>query len=234
MCSRRAQGSSSASGNPSTNRLATAYDASRLPRGETRRRPLTDRNSLPTEFGFEIRRGSYAGRELRSIASLASRENGAGCHAHRPRVLRAGWERSARLARVLLFRIDIIRVQSTAGRGGTGLTSIRQGLPGPTPRICSVRGSGFDSRPSGRESSETSRRPLSPSDDLFALRKQRVGGFRESQPRVGAEGCVRPEWTSPAFAATRCRFCRSRARPGGTGSCDRCRGSSQREPCCRP
>ena len=45
----------------------------------------------------------------------------------------------------MLFRIDIIRDQSSAGRGDAGLTLIRQGLPGTTPRICSVRGSGLGS-----------------------------------------------------------------------------------------
>jgi hypothetical protein len=48
-----------------------------------------------------------------------------------------------------------------------GLTSIRQGLSGRTPRICSVHGSGFGSGLSECESSETTRRLLSLRDNLF-------------------------------------------------------------------
>jgi len=58
---------------------------------------------------------------LRSIASLANGEDGARCHARWPRALRAARRRSLWLARVLLFGIDSNRVQSSAGRGGTGV-----------------------------------------------------------------------------------------------------------------
>ena len=157
-------------------------------------------------------------------------------------VTHAGLARSARQGSALPDWHAFCFLESTSSgpealRGVVvpGLTSIRQGPLGPTPRICSARGSGFGSGLSECEYSETSRRLLGSRDDLLALREQRAGiGFKSRSRMVGVDGRVRPEWTSPALAATRCRLCRSRARPGGTGSCDRYRGFLQREPCYRP
>jgi hypothetical protein len=116
--------------------------------------PLTGRNSgLPTKFSFETHRGSYAGRELRSIPAVAAtRDENCGLSPHSriakmgQGVTHAGLTSSARRGEAfpawhVFCSLESMSARSKALRGVvvSGLTSIRQGLLGPTPRNCFVR-----------------------------------------------------------------------------------------------
>ncbi len=114
-----------------------------------------------------------------------------------------------------------------------GLALIRQGLPCPTSRIllCPRERSRF--RPLGMRAPEP--RPVSCARATIFSLHENVEEVSVTRVATAGVGCrLRPEWPPALFAATRCWLCRCRARPGGTRSCDRYRGSLRREPCCRP
>ena len=190
---------------------------------------------LSPEYGFVTLRGIYARRELRSIASLANREDGARCHARWPRVRRAARRRSPWLARVLLFGVGSNRVQSNAGRGGTGVGFNPSGSAWSHVPYLALFAGAASVLASRNANLLNLTSPAAPARRPFRFyESSEEASPQEWQPQVWAKGCARPEWPHRVFAATRCWLCRCRARPGGTRSCDRYRGSLRREPCCRP
>jgi hypothetical protein len=212
-----------------------ACDPPRYPGGKARRRPLTKRNSRANRVRFRNPARHLRGARI-AVYRLTreSRRWGKVSRTRASRPLRGKQALSLAGTRFAFWSRHHQGPKHCGAWWYRGrLQSVRVSLV-PRPAFALFAGA-VSVRASRNANPLNLASAAEPARRAFRFtREARRHRFQGPQLQVWAEGCAGPAWASPAFVATRCWLCRSRARPGGTGSCDRCRGSLQREPCCRP